>query len=167
VTEHLTQTDFIGIGALAKAVGVSPDTLRHYERKGVLPELERLPNGYRRFPVSMLDRVRLIRRALALGFTLDELARILNVRDRGGAPCRQARELAAKKLSEIEHRLREMKVLRREFRALLKEWDRRLSKTTSGRAYLLETLTANEDIRPACSSRSTFSILQNSERRRK
>ena len=157
----------MGIGELAKAVGVSPDTLRHYERKGVLPELERLSNGYRRFPVSMLDRVRLIRRALALGFTLDELARILNVRDRGGAPCRQARELASKKLSEIEHRLGEMKVLRREFRALLKEWDRRLSKTPSGRAYLLETLTANEDIRPPCSSRSNLSTLQNSKRRKK
>jgi MerR family transcriptional regulator, Zn(II)-responsive regulator of zntA len=167
VTEHSNPTGFVGIGELAKAAGVSPDTLRHYERKGVLPKPIRLPNGYRQFPVSTSDRVRLIRRALALGFTLDELARILNVRDRGGAPCRQARDLAARKLLEIEHRFREMQVLRREVRALLKEWDRRLAKTPTGRAYLLETLTAKEKIRPVGTPRSTFLMLQNSKRRRK
>ncbi|MBZ5537069.1 MAG: heavy metal-responsive transcriptional regulator [Acidobacteriia bacterium] len=155
------------IGELAKAAGVSPDTLRHYERKGVLPRAIRLPNGYRQFPASGLERVRLVRRALALGFTLDELSRILNVRERGGAPCRQARDLAARKLSEIEHRFREMRSLRREFRALLKEWDGRLAKTPTGRAYLLETLTAKEKIRPVGSSRSTFLMLQNSKRRKK
>jgi DNA-binding transcriptional MerR regulator len=154
----------MGIGELAKAAGVSPDTLRHYERKGVVPKPNRLPNGYRQFPVSVLDRVRLIRRALVLGFTLDEMARILNVRDRGGAPCRQARDLAARKLSEIEHRFREMRTLRREFRALLKAWDQRLAKTPTGRAYLLETLTAKEKNRPAGSPRSTFLMLQNSKR---
>jgi DNA-binding transcriptional MerR regulator len=157
----------MSIGELAKAVGVSPDTLRHYERKGVLSKPFRLANGYRRFPVSVQDRVRLVRRALVLGFTLDELARILNVRDRGGAPCRQARDLAARKLSEIEQRFREMRILRREFRTLLKEWDRRLAKTPSGRAYLLETLTRREKIQPVLSSRSTFLMLQNSKRRRK
>jgi DNA-binding transcriptional MerR regulator len=157
----------MSIGELAKAVGVSPDTLRHYERKGVLSKPSRLANGYRRFPVSVQDRVRLIRRALVLGFTLDELARILNVRDRGGAPCRQARDLAARKLSEIEQRFREMRILRREFRTLLKEWDRRLAKKPSGRAYLLETLTKREKIQPVRSSRSTFLRLQNSKRRRK
>ncbi|MCA1601762.1 MAG: MerR family transcriptional regulator [Acidobacteria bacterium] len=49
------------------------DTLRHYERKGVLPRPQRSPNGYREYPAAALERVRMIRRALAVGFTLDEL----------------------------------------------------------------------------------------------
>ncbi|MBZ5554213.1 MAG: heavy metal-responsive transcriptional regulator [Acidobacteriia bacterium] len=166
MTGPSTRTGFFSIGELARAVGVSPDILRHYERKGVLAKPIRLPNRYRRFPASVLERVRLVRRALALGFTLDELARILNVRDRGGAPCRQARDLAARKLSEIEQRFREMRILRREFRTLLKDWDRRLAKTPTRRAYLLETLTAKKKIRPLGASRSTFLMLQNSKRRK-
>lgn len=147
-------------GKLAHAAGISPDSLRYYERRGVLPKPARDPNGYRRYPDSALGRVQLIRRALALGFTLEELARILIVRDRGGAPCRQVRDLAASKLSEIEQRLQEMQALRREFRALLKDWDRRLSRTGFGRARLLESLSAPEGRRSPRPSRSTFQVLK-------
>jgi DNA-binding transcriptional MerR regulator len=59
-------------GELAQLAGVSPDTLRHYERKGLLAAPHRSPNGYREYPASALDRVRLIRRALAVGFTLSD-----------------------------------------------------------------------------------------------
>jgi DNA-binding transcriptional MerR regulator len=76
-------------GEHAKAVGVSTDTLRHYERKGVLPRPKRSPNGYRQYPQASLDRVLIVRQALAVGFTLDELAQIFGERDRGGAPCRK------------------------------------------------------------------------------
>src|SRR4051812_28459483 len=86
-------------GELARLAGVSSDTLRHYERKGVLPRPLRLSNGYRKYPASSVDRVRLIRRALAVGFTLDELARFLKARDRGQAPCREVRALASEKLA--------------------------------------------------------------------
>jgi DNA-binding transcriptional MerR regulator len=65
---------------------VSPDTLRHYEQKGLLAKAPRSANGYREYPADAGIRVRLVRRAVALGFTLDEVARILAVRDRG-APC--------------------------------------------------------------------------------
>ena len=61
-----------GIGALAKATGVSTDTLRHYERKGVLHS-QRAGNGYREYPENALERVRTVRQGLAMGFTLDEL----------------------------------------------------------------------------------------------
>ena len=69
--------EFLNSGELAKSAGVSTDTLRHYERKGVLTRPLRGRNGYRQYPASALDRVRLVRRALAVGFTLDELAGIL------------------------------------------------------------------------------------------
>lgn len=128
-------------GELAKLAGVSTDTLRHYERKGVLVRPRRSPNGYRQYPPEALPRVLLVRRALAFGFTLDELARVLSARDRGAAPCKEVRALAAAKLAEAEDRLAQLTGLRDELRATLSDWDGRLSKTPEGgRAGLLESL---------------------------
>lgn len=137
-------------GELAKLSGVSTDTLRHYERKGLLAPA-RAANGYRQYPAQALDRVRLVQRALAVGFSLDELARLLQVRDQGGAPCRQVRALAAAKLQDLEARIREMTTLRDEMRGLLAEWDARLAGTPEGeRAWLLEGLLygGDEEVRP-------------------
>ncbi|MEA2174622.1 MAG: hypothetical protein QOD00_2214 [Blastocatellia bacterium] len=130
-------------GELARLAGVSTDTLRHYERKGVLTAPRRARNGYREYPPESLERVRLVRRALAVGFTLDELAQILKERERGRAPCRQVRALAAAKLTEIETRLDEMKAVRAELKATLADWDVRLARNKEGqRAGLLESLSS-------------------------
>ena len=124
--------------------GVSTDTLRHYERKGLLPAPRRSRNGYRQYGADSLDRVRLIRRALSIGFRIDELAVILKERDRGGAPCRKVRALAEAKLDEVETRLREMESVRDDLRAVLSDWDARLGKSTATeRAGLLEALVNN------------------------
>jgi len=134
------------IGDLAEASGVSTDTLRHYERKGVLRS-KRAGNGYREYAPDSLERVRVIRKALAIGFTLAELKEILAVFDRGGVPCHQVRSLAASKLSQIEVHLKEVISLRDELRDALKDWDRRLAKTPSGeRANLLTTLTTRNGL---------------------
>jgi len=128
------------IGELARLSGVSADTLRHYERKGLLKPL-RGSNGYREYPRQAADRVRMIRGALALGFRLDDLARIFKIREAGGAPCRHVRDLAASKLAEVETLLEELTAMRGELRKLLKDWDARLEATDGGRpARLLETL---------------------------
>jgi hypothetical protein len=83
----------------------------------------------------------LVRRALAVGFTLDELARVLGKRDRGGAPCAEVRKLAAEKLADVELRLGDLVALRDELRVTLRAWDLRLRKTRNGKpARLLETL---------------------------
>ena len=132
-------------GELARLAGVSADTLRHYERKGVLAHPHRAGNGYREYPAAALQRVRLIRRALAVGFTLDELANILRVRDSGGAPCHEVRALAATKLSEVETQLKDLIAFRDDLRVTLKDWDTRLARKKPGaRANLLEVLAANE-----------------------
>jgi MerR family transcriptional regulator, copper efflux regulator len=128
-------------GQLAELAGVSTDTLRHYERTGVLPRPERAPNGYREYPTEALERVRLVRRALAIGFTLEELARILAIRDRGLAPCRYVRALAGEKLHAVEDHIQELEVLRETLRGLIKEWDARLAVTPEGtQARLLTEL---------------------------
>jgi DNA-binding transcriptional MerR regulator len=125
---------------------VSTDTLRHYERKGVLHS-QRAGNGYRQYPEDALERVRMVRQCLAIGFTLDELRSIFQVFDRGGAPCQQVRNLAVSKLTQIELHLQEVTALRNDLKDALKEWDKRLAKTTSGqRAGLLKTLAARNGV---------------------
>jgi DNA-binding transcriptional MerR regulator len=127
--------------ALARLAGVSADTLRLYEQKGLLPSPRRSPNGYREYPPEAEKRVRLIRRAVALGFTLDELAGIVKVRDRGGVPCASVRALAAEKLAIIEARLAEMQDARDRLRGVLAHWDGLLAATPGGaRAALLDAL---------------------------
>jgi len=128
-------------GELAQLSGVSTDTLRHYERIGVLAKAPRTKSGYRQYPPSALDRVRLVRRAISVGFTLEELARVLRIRDKGGAPCRQVRDLALSKLEEVAHRLEELVLVRDHLQMLLKDWDDRLARTAPGqRAGLLDSL---------------------------
>lgn len=126
------------IGTLARLTGLSTDTLRHYERKGLL-SARRSSNGYRKYPPEAVDRVRLVQRALSVGFTLDELARVLRVREQGGAPCREVRELAAAKLESMEEQLHDLIALRDQLAALLTSWDAQLARTPKGKkAWLLE-----------------------------
>lgn len=150
------------IGDLAKATGISADTLRHYERKGVLTS-RRLSNGYRVYPEDAVARIQAIRKALAIGFTLDELSVVFKVFDQGGAPCQQVRSIAADKLAEIENHLRDITALRNDLKAALKEWDLRLAKTAAGqRAGLLQTLAAHNHL-----ERSSTSLLIRKPKRTK
>ena len=152
--------EFLSSGELAKAAGVSTDTLRHYERKGVLARPKRGRNGYRQYPADALDRVRLVRRALAVGFTLDELTSILRVRDGGGAPCHEVRALAAAKLAGIETQLSDLITLRDELRTTLEDWDGRLKRKPAGApAHLLESLSTHNS-NDAKSSRRFLSPLK-------
>ena len=142
-------TKSLSAGELARRAGVSTDTLRHYEAKGVIKRPPRQANGYRVYPPETLPRVELVRRSLAIGFTLDELAELLRVRDAGGAPCRKVRDLAASKLQSVEERLNELIALRDELRATLKDWDARLAKTpVHRRSRLLENLNLSPAVRP-------------------
>jgi DNA-binding transcriptional MerR regulator len=126
---------------LARLTGVSTDTLRHYERKGVLGIPARSQGGYRRYPPEAAAQVRLVQRALAIGFTLNDLAGVLSERNRDGAPCHTVRTLVAERLAELETRLRDLTELRDELRILLREWDRRLARIPAGtRARLLDVL---------------------------
>src|ERR1044072_8345300 len=131
-------------GKLADLAGVSRDTLRHYERKGVLPRALRGQNGYRQYPPEALQRVQLIRRALSVGFSLDELARVLRVRDAGGGPCEEDRKLTTQKLLDVQDQLRELSELRDDLQKTLSDWDARLARRTTGkRANLLESLSVD------------------------
>ena len=131
----------MGPRQVASATGVSTDTLRHYERNGLLPAVTRTAAGYRQYPSATVQRVLLIQRALVVGFSLADLKRVLGVRDKGGAPCGSVRQLVGERLDELNRRIEELTALRRELRLLLQEWDAKLARTPLGqRAHLLETL---------------------------
>jgi DNA-binding transcriptional MerR regulator len=128
-------------GTLAKAAGVSTDTLRFYERRGLLAPPPRDANGYRRYPRSALARVHLIRQALEAGFTVHDLARVLKQRDAGGIPCREVFQIASTRLRELEERLAALTALHERLRQIVAGWQQQLASTPRNeRAGLLEGL---------------------------
>jgi DNA-binding transcriptional MerR regulator len=140
----------MGPTAAARATGVSTDTLRHYEKLGLLGPVTRSANGYRRYSEGMVRRVLLIQRALVVGFSLEDLKRILAIRDRGGAPCQAVRSLVAGRLVALDAQLEELQDLRDDLRRLVRTWDRALAETQPGQpVHLLESLGARRPIERA------------------
>ena len=97
--------DSLTSGALAKAAGVNQQTLRYYERRGLIPKPPRTGSGYRMFPPDTLRRVRFIRQAQALGFTLREIQSLLDLRVREGVDCADIRGRAREKIAEIQQKI--------------------------------------------------------------
>ena len=110
------------IGQLAKAAGVRPDSIRFYERTGLLPRPERLSSGYRTYDEVALRRVRFIKRAQGLGFSLGEIGRILRIRDQGGPACPCVLQIAETTLAETEHQLRRLEEFAGRLRRDLRRW---------------------------------------------
>jgi DNA-binding transcriptional MerR regulator len=129
------------IGALARLAGVSPDTLRHYERRGLLRPAGRSHAGYRLYDPAAARRVLTIRSALDVGFSLADLGSVLKERERGGAPCGRVRRLVEDRLRDLDARLTYLSAVRQSMRQVLDAWDRRLAATPAGqRAHLLDML---------------------------
>lgn len=98
------------IGELAKETGERVRTLRYWEDDGLL-EASRTDGGYRVFPVSMIGRVGLLRRAQALGLTLGDIREVLKARALGQQPCAYVRERLEQHLAQVRDRLRQLRVL--------------------------------------------------------
>ena len=127
-------------GEVARLLGVSRDTLRYYEAQGLLPHPARSAGGYRLYPAQAVVRIRLIRGALAIGFTVQELRRILRKRDSGAVPCREVCELATRKLADLERRIAELNELRVILRNAVRSWKKQLNDHHKLPAWLLENL---------------------------
>ena len=102
--------DAMTIGSLAREAGVHVETIRYYQRRGLLAEPKRPTGGVRRYGVDAIARLGFIRRAQEVGFTLDEVKALLRLGETPG--CRGARTLAAKKLELVEARLRDLERMR-------------------------------------------------------
>lgn len=107
------------IGELASACDVPTQTIRFYEKRGLLPEPTRLPNGYRSYGDATVERITFIRRSQAAGLTLAEIGGVLNVRAKGNAPCSHVSDLLATKLVDVHDRIAELTVLQEELTALV------------------------------------------------
>ncbi|GAB3407926.1 MerR family transcriptional regulator [Flindersiella endophytica] len=101
------------IGEVAKAAGVSVDTVRFYERRGVLPAADRKPSGYRTFAASTVERIQLAKSLQELGFTLDEVIEALRSHDAGGATCESERWRLEAVLDRIDARIADLHRVRR------------------------------------------------------
>lgn len=105
--------DGMRIGGLARAAGVSADTLRYYERLGLLPKARRSEGGYRLYDRSVAERVGFIRKAQALGLTLEQVGEALRIAADGAAPCEHVRAALSARLREVDARIEELLSLRR------------------------------------------------------
>jgi DNA-binding transcriptional MerR regulator len=134
------------IGELAQSAGVTVDTIRYYERIGVIPKARRGANGYRDYAPEVRNRLRIIRNAVTLGFPLKEIAKLLRIRDAGGAPCAQVRDYAVTLVEQIDRRIAEMKAERKAMTVMIAQWNTKLASTTPGsRAHLLDALDSGVD----------------------
>src|SRR5215469_11475346 len=106
--------DTFQIGEIAKKIGVQPESIRYYERIGLLPKAKRGTGGYRVFTREHLDRVGLIKKMQALGFSLDEIRRMLELKFTRGHSCQNVREGLRQKLQAIDRQIESLKAFRKE-----------------------------------------------------
>ncbi len=106
------------IGKLAKSTNVGVETIRYYERSGFLPPPERLSSGYRVYTMDAVNRVRFIKEAQALGFTLNEITELFGLTDDPDADCASVNKRAQAKLSEIEDKIRRLKSMQKSLKRL-------------------------------------------------
>jgi len=109
------------ISKLAESAGVSIETIRYYQRRGLLDEPAKPPGGHRRYAPEQARRVRFIKRAQALGFTLDEISALLTLDE--ARACTETRALAARKLEVIEKKLADLGEMQHALSGLVKQCD--------------------------------------------
>jgi DNA-binding transcriptional MerR regulator len=129
------------VGALARLAGVSPDTIRHYERLGVLPRAARSPAGYRVWSRHEVEYLKWIGPAKRAGFSLRELAEVFRMYRSGVAPCDVVRDLLQQKVRELDAEIAELIGFRRELGRVLGVWDDRLQQSAAEEfVHLLDDL---------------------------
>src|ERR671917_568627 len=112
------------IGDVSKRSGVGVEALRFYEKSKLLDSPARTFSGYRVYGEEVLERLAFIKRAQALGFSLDEIRQIVDDARRGESPCDEVREIVHRRMTELDERLRELHRYRKELKQTLEEWDK-------------------------------------------
>jgi len=106
-------------GEVAAQAGVNIQTLRYYERRGLLKEPERRPSGYREYPADAVQLIRFIKRAQELGFTLTEIEDLLRLRGDQKSACAEVKSAAEEKIADIEGKIRHLRAMKRALGALV------------------------------------------------
>jgi DNA-binding transcriptional MerR regulator len=126
------------IGNVAERTGVSVATIRYYESIGLLARPARSAAGYRRYTDATVEELRFIRKAQALGFSLEEIAEILKVSRTGKAPCAQVLDLARQHLAAVEERIRQLQRFREQLSAEIGKWDGKRQPACDGLCQIIE-----------------------------
>jgi MerR family copper efflux transcriptional regulator len=114
------------IGQVARAANVHVETLRYYERRGLVPRPPRSPSLYRRYPEDTVPRVQFVKHAQDLGFSLREIRQLLSLRASPQARCADVKRRAETKIEEVEAKLRALKAMRRALARLVAQCDGKL-----------------------------------------
>ena len=109
------------IGSVAQQAGVNIETLRYYERKGIVPKPPRTSSNYRLYSEETVRRVRFVKRAQELGFSLREIKELLALRATRGAKCRDVGRQALQKIEEIDEKIQTLEAMKDVLRKLVKE----------------------------------------------
>lgn len=116
---------YLKIGEVAKRSGVGVESLRFYESRGLIEPAGRTPSGYRMYDSSVFERLSFIKKAQAVGFTLDEIAWVIQESKQGRRPCAEVREMAEARLTELDEKLAELKRYRQELKKTIDAWNER------------------------------------------
>lgn len=122
------------IGALAKSAGVSVQTIRYYERYGLLPTPERKSSSYRIYTAEHTRRLRFIIHAKTLGFMLEEIKKILDLSRKQQCPCGQVVRIAEQRLTEISEQLEQLSRFKRELTRAVSSWKKSPEQAPAGDA---------------------------------
>jgi DNA-binding transcriptional MerR regulator len=123
VTKAGTHSRLLKIGEVARLAGIGIEALRFYERQGLLTPSSRTASGYRLYGVEALEQLDFVRRSQALGFSLSEIAAIVEESRSGRKPCSTVRDLVRQRIRELDERLAELKRYRRELAKTLEGWE--------------------------------------------
>lgn len=106
------------VSKLASAAEVGPDTIRFYEKEGLLPEPDRSPSGYRLYGASAVDRLRFIKDGQAMGLKLAQIKELLEIRDRGRCPCGHTATIVRERLTDIDDEITRLEIMRAQLRKM-------------------------------------------------
>lgn len=140
--------DIFHIGEVAAQIGVQPESIRYYERIGLLPKAKRSAGGYRVFTREHLERVELIKKMQALGFSLDQIRHMLELKFTRGHSCQHVRNGLRQKLEAIDRQIDDLKAFRKEVAEALKTCERSLKvHAAEDQCPILELTTSKDNIK--------------------
>jgi len=134
----------LSIGQLAKQTGVTVETVRFYEKRGLIERARRSPSGYRQYAPDTVKRVRFIQHAKDAGFTLNDIAELLALRQAPGETCAPVRARAREKIETVDSKIRDLQRIREALSKLVSKCD---TNDVSGDCPIIESLEEEEWIR--------------------
>jgi DNA-binding transcriptional MerR regulator len=116
------------IGDLASRIGVQPETIRYYERRGLLSSPQRGAGGYRVYTPGHLEQVEFIKKCQTLGFSLQEIRELMALKFRGNSPCQHVRDFLLEKIQQVDEQIQRLEAFRRELRDTVEECEQTLKR---------------------------------------